>query len=156
MNSRHLSFYVQMPVLVVRYGYTVLPARLGLPVPTDMKQLRAARRLSSLLALLLSPTILVAVGGMLAWHTYLVLTAQGTIDFQQNREAAASAARCGHSWMNIHDLGMVRNWQERFDEKGRFWMLTWLLPRLSRHRGCGYELPMAPVALAYLNAQGNV
>jgi hypothetical protein len=141
---------MQSPVLVMRYGFTILPKRFGLPMPHSMKQVHAGHRFVSLLALLLTSTIVFAVGGMAIWQAYLVLTAQGTVDFHKNREAAANAARWGHTWRNVHDLGMARNWQERFDARGRFWMITWLLPRLAPHRGCGFEFPLAAGAEAYL------
>ena len=143
-------------MLGARFGYTVIPRRFGLPTAKTLSQVRAAHRFSSLLAFLLTATSTFAVGGMLVWHTYLVLTAQGTVDFHKNRAAAADAARGGYAWKNIHDLGCAKNWQERFDARGQFWMLTWMLPRLSRHRGCGYELPLAAGAQSYLDGQAIV
>jgi hypothetical protein len=145
------STAVQGAVLADRYGYLVAPDALRLPRPRTMKQVHAARRFVSLLGLLLPEAVVLAVGGMLLWHTYLVLTAQGTIDFQKNRDEAAEARQQGRVWRNVHDLGPARNWQERFDAQGRWWMLTWLLPRLGRHRGNGCQLPVAPGAQAYLD-----
>lgn len=152
----HSVRFVQAPVLIMRYGYTLLPRRLHLPMAHSLKQLRASHRFTSMLALLLTTTILFAVGGMLVWHTYLVLTAQGTVDFYKNQQSAASAARWGQTWQNVHNLGLVRNWQERFDARGRLWMLVWMLPRLSKHRGCGFKLPIAASAQAYLNSHEDV
>ena len=143
-------------MLIARFGFTIVGRQWGLPVPRSMRQARAAHRFVSLLALLLTGTILFAVGGMLAWHTYLVLTAQGTIDFQKNRDSAAKAAHYGYTWRNVHDLGPARNWQERFDVRGRLWAVAWLLPRLARHRGSGAQLPLAAGADSYISNGQNV
>ena len=126
-------------MFVARYGYKVLPRSWGLQPASTMAQVRAANRFTSLLALLLTACIVLAVGGMLLWHTYLVATAQGTVDFQRNRAAAAEAAAVGRPWRNTHDLGFRRNWQQRFDERGRLWALEWAMPRLRRHGGDGFN-----------------
>lgn len=106
-------------------------------------QVRAAHRFSSLLAMLLCATVALAVGGMLLWHTYLVLTAQGTIDFHQFRADSHDAALRGFKWRNPFDLGPKRNWQERFDAHGRWWALSWLCPRLTPRSGNGCQGPIA-------------
>jgi hypothetical protein len=89
--------------------------------------------------MLMTSGILTAVGGMLIWHTYLIATAQGTIDFHKNRASAAAAVQNGHAWKNMHHLGWAQNWQERFDARGPFWRILWLLPRLKPHGGDGYN-----------------
>lgn len=143
---------VQCPVFVARYGYKLLPRSWDLPAASTFPQVRAANRFTSLLSLLLTACILVAVGGMLLWHAYLVATAQGTVDFQRNRAAAAEAASMGRPWRNMHDLGFKRNWQQRFDERGALWALTWAMPRLRPHSGDGFNFPIdrPRVALATL------
>ena len=35
------------------------------------------------------------------------------------------------------DRGPVKNWQDVFDERGRFWYLAWALPRFRPHSGSG-------------------
>jgi hypothetical protein len=126
-------------VLIARYGYKVLPESWGLPQAANMLQVRASNSFLALLSMLMVSGILAAVGGMLIWHTYLIATAQGTIDFHKNRATAANATKAGHAWKNIHHLGWTRNWQERFDERGRLWPLLWLLPRIKPHQGDGYN-----------------
>ena len=126
----------QTVVLSDRYGYQLAPD--WFPYPENSRQRQVAHRLSSLLGLLLGGATAVALGGMLAWHTYLVLTAQGTIEFYSNRLAAWEARKRGLTWVNIYDVGFVRNWQDRFDVKGRWWWLTWALPRLRAHSRNGY------------------
>mgnify|MGYP003353233656 CR=1 FL=1 len=41
-----------------------------------------------------------------------------------------------------------RNWQETFDERGRFWFIAWAMPRLRRHRGDGMSFPTAQAEAA--------
>ena len=80
---------LQAPVLMNRYGYRLVPRSWELlPRPQSMEQVHAAHRFTSVLALMLTWCVALVIGGMLAWHTYLVLSAQGTIDFQKNRMAA--------------------------------------------------------------------
>ena len=78
------------------------------------------------------------------WHVYLVLTAQTTIDYYSFREKRREARARGETFRNPHDLGWVRNWQETFDERGKYWWVTWAAPRLKPHRGTG--VPIAPEA----------
>ena len=61
----------------------------------------------TLLGLLLGGATAVALGGMLAWRTYLVLMAQGTIEFYSNRLSAWEARKRGVTWVNIYDGGFV-------------------------------------------------
>lgn len=93
--------------------------------------------------------VVLVVGGMLLWHVYLVLTAQGTIDVHTNRNAARAAKAKGKAWKNVFDLGFKRNWQERFDCRGRLWWLSWLFPRLSPPKGNGYQHVVAKTALEW-------
>jgi hypothetical protein len=47
----------------------------------------------------------------------------------------------GEHWENPFDLGPMRNWQEVFDERGRFWFVTWALPRRRLHSKEGLYWP---------------
>lgn len=76
-------------MLVNRFGYRLVPRSWEVfPHPETMDQVHAAHRFMSVLALMLTSCVVLVIGGMLIWHTYLVLSAQGTIDFQKNRIAA--------------------------------------------------------------------
>lgn len=157
----HLSFWatgcvskmlvMQLPVMARRYGYRLLP-NIG-PIkfvrPHTILQVRAAHHFSALLAVMLCLCVVLVVGGMLLWHVYLVLTAQGTIDVHSNRSAARAARAKGKTWRNVFDLGYKRNWQERFDSRGRWWWVTWLLPRLSPPKGNGYQHVVAKASLEW-------
>jgi hypothetical protein len=99
----------------------------------------------------LSLAVGLAVGLMLAWHLYLVLSGQTTIEFYYNRFRGQIAKERGEVYYNEFDLGYRRNW-EFFFGKGRcvrfhstpdcflftlltfkplrFWF-SWLLPALA-------------------------
>ena len=53
---------------------------------------------------------------------------------------AKGGARARETFRNPHDLGWVRNWQETFDERGKYWWVTWAAPREAA--------PRLPVTLA--------
>ena len=57
-------------------------------------------------------------------------------------EAKGGRAR-GETFRNPHDLGWVRNWRETFDERGKYWWVTWAgaarLKAAPRHR----DVPIA-------------
>ena len=86
---------------------------------------------------ILAFAVLIAISVLLGWHVYLVSTSQTTIEFYGNREARRAAAREGRGWVNEHDLGVRRNWQETFDERGSLWWIAFAMPRLAPHRGSG-------------------
>jgi hypothetical protein len=81
------------------------------------------------LIFVLSVAVGMAVGLMLAWHIYLVLTGQTTIEFYFNRYRMQTAKERGETYHNEFDLGYRRNW-EFFFGKGRFWF-SWMLPALT-------------------------
>jgi predicted small integral membrane protein len=140
-------------VLFSRFGYRLLGRTTHLVlVPTSIAQVRVAHRATSLLALLLTGVAGAAVGGMLAFHTYLIATAQGTIDLYRNRAAARAARKRGVPWRNVYDLGVVRNWQERFEVTGRLWWLMWVLPRSAPPLANGIQIPVVKGADLYADA----
>jgi len=85
-----------------------------------------------------------AVGLMLAWHLYLVLTGQTTIGFYYNRYRAHVAKKRGEVYHNEYDLGYRANWQFFFG-RGRFWF-SWLLPTLDPPPGNGINYPTCRTA----------
>ena len=105
--------------------------------------LSASQRSAVLFSFILAAAVFFALSVLLGWHVYLVASAQTTIDYYNNRDAARAAKRAGRVWVNDCDLGVRRNWQETFDERGPLWWLAWLLPRMRRHRGTGMHAPSA-------------
>ena len=106
--------------------------------------LNSDEKKAALFSFFLACSIFCAMCLMWWWHVYLVLTAQTTIDYYSFREKRREARARGETFRNPHDLGWVRNWQETFDERGKYWWVTWAAPRLKPHRGTG--VPIAPEA----------
>lgn len=131
---------MQFCVLSDRYAYRFAPKLFA--HPTSIPQVHLAQKLTSILALMMSGGIAWAIGFMLFWHTYLVLTAQGTIDFYNNRMDAYEARQLGHTWINVYDNGCVQNWKHRFDVDGALWWIRWTLPRVRPRRGNGCVFPI--------------
>jgi hypothetical protein len=112
-------------------------------VQSRQRELNASQKSAVLFSFILAAAVFLALSVLLFWHVYLVLTAQTTIDYYGNRDAARAARRAGRVWVNDFDLGPRRNWQESFDERGPFWWIAWMAPRLRRHRGDGMSYPSA-------------
>jgi palmitoyltransferase len=95
----------------------------------DQPWIGLSARGTIVLIFVLSVAVGMAVGLMLAWHIYLVLTGQTTIEFYFNRYRMQTAKERGETYHNEFDLGYRRNW-EFFFGKGRFWF-SWMLPALT-------------------------
>ncbi|KAI9013197.1 hypothetical protein BC832DRAFT_284510 [Gaertneriomyces semiglobifer] len=64
-------------------------------------------------------TIGLAVGGMTVWQTYLIATAQTTIEYYGNSVEKTIAKRRGDVFFNEYDLGTSRNFKIFFNISGR-------------------------------------
>lgn len=62
-------------------------------------------------SLVLTASSFVAVSFLLSWHFYLVLTAQGTIDFYDNCQSWREARRSGRVWKNPYHRGCIQNFK---------------------------------------------
>jgi len=80
-----------------------------------------------------------ALGLLLAWHTYLALTSQTTIEFYFNRFNARQARLSGQPFVNEYDLGWNKNWN-LFFITGKYWF-SWLLPSTKPTQGDGITFP---------------
>ncbi|CAG8521096.1 7725_t:CDS:2 [Paraglomus brasilianum] len=67
------------------------------------------------LTFLLAVSIGVALGGMCLWHYYLVVSAQTTVEFYNNRYAKSEARRRGEVFVNPYSLGAVNNLKQFFN-----------------------------------------
>lgn len=106
-------------------------------------------RLSLCFALGLALSI--AVGGLWAWHCFLLATNQTSIEFQQNRTTRKRLAHSGRLWRNPYDLGSWRaNAREVFGSKGSLFLcLFWPLGSFPRVRtGDGLSFPTMDSAVA--------
>lgn len=111
-------------------------------MPPDGVRLARREREAIFYSFVIAVSVLFALSFLLGWHVFLVLTGQSTIDWHNNREAARRARqRREPPFVNLYDLGWRQNWQHVFDEHGRFWWVTWALPRLRPHSCNGVRYP---------------
>ena len=54
--------------------------------------------------------VIVALGALLAWHVFLITTAQSTIEFYKNKARRREAREAGGHWRNPFNLGWQQNW----------------------------------------------
>lgn len=112
--------------------------------------IRSADRSNIVFCFVISASVGVAISILLAWHVYLVLSAQTTIEFYYNRSKAARMRKLhGQVWVNEHDLGRTRNWEAVFG-KGRYWF-SWLLPSRRKPPGDGIHFPTLRNTTVYTN-----
>lgn len=87
-------------------------------------------------------SISIALGLMLAWHLYLAASAQTTIEFYFNRyqqsQASAKSASEGAAWRHPYDRGWLQNWNDFFNTpRGVAAVVRWALPSLHGSAGDG-------------------
>jgi len=99
---------------------------------------------------IMAVAVLCALTFLVTWQAYLALTGQTTIDYYDWRDAARDVKARGGTppKKTPFDRGPVKNWQDVFDERGRFWYLAWALPRVRPYSGSGvYYKDFGPRAL---------
>lgn len=98
--------------------------------------------------------VFAALSFLVSWQAYLALTGQTTIDYYTWSDARKALKARGMPYGEFqrppfHQGSRAKNWQEAFDERGRFWYVAWCLPRLRAHSGSGvYYEAHGPRALA--------
>ena len=120
---------------------------LGTPreTPTSEETLRRV-----VFVTIMAVAVLCALTFLVTWQAYIALTGQTTIDYYDWRDAANELKARGATppKKTPFDRGPVKNWQDVFDERGRFWYLAWALPRFRPHSGSGvYYKEFGPRAL---------
>jgi len=80
-----------------------------------------------------------AVGLLLAFHTYLILTAQTTIEFYFNKFSGRARRHRAELFLNEFDLGRRKNWHAVFGAR-KYWF-SWMLPSWAPPPGDGFEYP---------------
>jgi palmitoyltransferase len=102
--------------------------------PTDAETLRRV-----IFVTVMATAVLCALGFMVYWQAYLALTGQTTIDYYNwmDLKQAMKARGLTPPMRPPFDQGAAKNWQEAFDERGKFWFLTWAAPRFRAHSGSG-------------------
>ena len=98
--------------------------------------LRGGERSTVVFTFVLAVSVGIAISILFAWHVYLVLSAQTTIEFYFNRSKANRMWKLhGETWLNQYDLGRRRNFEAVFG-KQKYWF-SWLLPSWRKPDGDG-------------------
>ena len=87
-------------------------------------------------------SVLFALTLFIAWHAYLVLTNQTTIEFYSNRMDAADARKRGEKWVNPFSVGLRGNFEQVFGMSRN--VVGWILPSRKPPPGDGMEFPLNP------------
>lgn len=90
-------------------------------------------------AFIITVSVGVAVGLLLAFHTYLILSAQTTIEFYFNKFSGKARRHRGEVFLNEFDLGRRKNWHAVFGA-GKYGF-SWMLPSWAPPPGDGFEYP---------------
>jgi len=90
-------------------------------------------------AFIITVSVGIAVGLLLAFHTYLIISAQTTIEFYFNKFSGRARKHRGEVFLNEFDLGRRKNWHGVFGA-GKYWF-SWMLPSLAAPPGDGFEYP---------------
>ncbi|KAI8817729.1 DHHC palmitoyltransferase-domain-containing protein [Fimicolochytrium jonesii] len=100
-------------------------------------------RMGFVFSFVLAVAIAIAMGGFLAWHTFLVATAQTTIEYYSNQYEAYEAKACGEIFYNEYDMGPRRNFANFFNIGPRYKWWTVLLPIPIPAQGDGLHMQRA-------------
>ncbi|KAJ3145695.1 hypothetical protein HDU89_006930 [Geranomyces variabilis] len=93
-------------------------------------------RMGFVFSFILAVAMAIAMGGFLAWHTWLVATAQTTIEYYNNQVASMVARSTGEPFFNEYDHGTARNFRVFLNIGPRPWWSV-LIPRPVQPRGDG-------------------
>ncbi|EGG16248.1 DHHC zinc finger domain protein [Cavenderia fasciculata] len=83
-----------------------------------------------LMSFVLTLTVSIALGALMFWQLYLILSNQTTIEFLHNRTQVKRAQARGEKYINPFDLGFKENFHEFFNTGGKWWMFA--APTLQR------------------------
>mmetsp|Transcript_60253 Transcript_60253/g.141947 ORF Transcript_60253/g.141947 Transcript_60253/m.141947 type:complete len:337 (+) Transcript_60253:51-1061(+) len=92
---------------------------------------------------ILAFSVSIAVGLLLSWHTYLIATAQTTIEWYNNHMFKQEARKRGTKWVNQWDIGIIANFAlvlSTGDKPKNF--IFWFLPSLDPPQGDGLSFPL--------------
>ncbi|KAK5581755.1 hypothetical protein RB653_003333 [Dictyostelium firmibasis] len=89
---------------------------------------------SMLMSFVITLTIAFALGGLLGWQIYLILSNQTTIEFLHNRTQTKKAKARGEIYKNPYNIGILQNFKQFFKVSSTFNWFTFALPTL-QHPG---------------------
>lgn len=95
-------------------------------------------------SVLLSIVMGFSVLSMFAFHTFLVMTNQTSIEFYDNLHYSKVAKSQGRTYTNIFNMGWKNNFYEFLGVPRGGWMLPSLIPHVRPVLGNGYEFKTVP------------
>jgi len=123
----HRFFVLFLMYLWLGCAYVAIMSFIPFRMSTNMKiPWKGSPRGVIIFTFVITISICLALGFMLAWQLYLVLSGQTTIEFYYNRYMSKSHNNKGENWENPYDLGWRKNFQLFFGA-GKYWF-SWLLP----------------------------
>lgn len=149
-NVRFFYLFIFYAVLVVIFFISVsLPLFLeGIERKGDLTEGRP----SIVMSFVLAAAVGVALVAFLAFHTYLLLTNQTTMEWATGG-VRDDLRRSGKFRRNPYDLGRTRNWQQIFGRHGWRWAFPYL-DKSAEVEGGGTELPVFPTLGVHNPARG--
>ena len=97
----------------------------------------------TLFSFILASAAFLAVGGLLALHTYLVITNQSTIEMYYNKEMRNEARKRGEmNWVNPYNVGWKQNFNIILGTPRLNFPLIWMLPEGAVMLNDGMHFPM--------------
>jgi len=141
--GNHKYFFLFLFYLCTSTAYVALLAYQPFRVSTNFKMpwKGFSSRGTIMFTFVVTMAVTAAVGFMMAWNLYLLLTNQTTIEFYTNQYKASKARSKGESFFNEFDLGSWKNFQQFFGVSGRSAWLGWLMPSPRSPLGNGIEYP---------------
>lgn len=95
-------------------------------------------------SILLSCVMGLSITLMFAFHTYLVLTNQTSIEFYDNIHNAKVAKSQGRTYTNIFNMGWKNNFYEFLGVPRGGWLFPSFIPHVRPVIGNGYEFKTVP------------
>jgi len=137
----HYNYRYFFNFLAWLWSFALYTTVMTWPYNKDLTANKDGERMEVVFSFAIAGGTWLAISLLWGWHVYLVLTAQTTIDYYKNLREKKRAQARGDVWVNMFDLGPKLNWQETFDERGRFWWVQWALPRRRPHSTTGLFTP---------------
>ena len=121
-NYRYFILFLFWVVVACLYGVAITATpfvALAWPAPARRPSRPRSRHARSavMFTFVLALSVGIAVFILFAWHVFLVLTAQTTIEFYGNTTLRHRAHSRGLNYTNPYDRGLKRNWQHVFGHR---------------------------------------
>lgn len=139
-------YYAIFDVFMPFFGFALKPK------PLEAQRLTPRIGSGTSFVILMCAAVGPAVAILLVFHTYLVVTAQTTIEFYARHGGQIRDQYSGKLNFNEYDLGMTKNWELVFGKSN--YPFAWARPSFRKPPGNGMSRPKAKsLLLNYYNEQ---